>query len=259
MTFRHTLAVLATTAVLPLGATLAQATPLSSLVGGSTLTQGDVTFGGFFFDDRFGDDDTGAALDRQDPTFPGDRVVAASQVDVTTTSTDSSVTLKATVDPAIGISGGTDVVELIFDFILDFNVSVSSTSSREITGVTLGLGNLFATGNAFSEVIFDIVDFQVPEGNDLEIFEAPQLSQTSQTSDTVALAATRFLAFRGDIEGNTRADDATAGFSTFSLTFDLEGTAPPPPIDGVVPVPPALPLALSAFAGFALLRRARRG
>jgi hypothetical protein len=258
MTFRHTLAVMATAAPLVFGITGAQATPLSSLVSDGTLTEGDVVFGGFFFDDRFGDDETEGAPDRQDASLPGDRSVASSEVEITTSSTDSSVTLTARIAPAIGISGGTEAIERIFDFFLDFDVSVAAASSREITAVTLGLSDLFAQNDAFSEVVYDILDLDA--GNDLEIFEAHTLAPASQTSDSVALAATRFLAFEGQIRGNTFADNATATLSTFSLTFDLAGTSPPPPpLDGVIPVPPALPLAMTAFAGFALLRRARRG
>jgi hypothetical protein len=259
MTFRHTLAVLATTAVLPLGATLAQATPLSSLVGGSTLTEGDVTFSGFFFDDRFGDDVTGTEPDRQNATFPGDRSVDASEVTITTSSTASSVTLTATIDPGISIAEAADpdlFLENIFDFFLDFDVSIAAGSSRTITALRLGGGDLFATGAGLSEVIYDVLGFG--GGSDLEIFEAPGLTPFSQTTDAVGIPAVTALGLAGQIEGETLSG-ATAGLSTFSLTFDLEGTAPPPPIDGVVPVPPALPLALSAFAGFALLRRARRG
>jgi hypothetical protein len=253
MKFRHVLAVLATTAPLALGATFAQATPLSSLVAGGTLTEGDVVFGGFYFDDRFGDDETGGLPDSIETPLAGDRSVAASEVEITTSSTASSVTLTARIDPGVSITGGTALSPSIFEFLLDFDVSVSGTSSRTITGVTLGGGDLFATGSGVSEIIYDILGFGVT--NDLEIFEAPAFSPSSQTSASEALAATGFLAFAGQIEGDTRGSD-TAGLSTFSLTFDLAGTPPQP--DGVVPVPPALPLALSAFAGFALLRRARR-
>jgi hypothetical protein len=255
MTFRQILAVLATTAVMPLGATLAQATPLSTLVAGTTLIQGDVTFDGFFFDDRFGDDETSGLIDRTESPLAGDRSVDASQIEITTSSTASSVTLTATINPAISIAdeGGANLPH-IFDFFLDFSVSVSSTSSRVITGVTLGGGDLFATRSGVSEVIYDIVG--LGGLNDLEIFDAPSLSPSSQTSQSQVLADLGLVDFRGRIEGDTRAGD-TAGLSSYSLTFDLAGT--PPPLDGVVPVPPALPLALTAFAGFALLRRARRG
>jgi hypothetical protein len=253
MMYRQALAVLIATATTSLGATAVQATPLSSLLAGGTLVQGDVTFANFFFDDRFGDDGNPILSERSNTPFAGDRSVAASEVDITTSSTASSVTLTATIDPGISISGAFGDFPYIFDFFLDFNVSVSAASSRKITAVTLGSGDLFATGAGVSEVIYDILGFQA--GNDLEIFEAPGLAPSSKTSDTQSLASMSFLAFQGQIEGDTRAGD-TAGLSTFSLTFDLADAAPPP--DGVVPVPPALPLALTAFAGFALLRRARR-
>jgi hypothetical protein len=75
--------------------------------------------------------------------------------------------------------------------------------------------------------------------------------------DSLGIAATSFLGLEGRIEGDTTGA-STAGLSTFSLTFDLAGTPPQPQPDGVIPVPPALPLALTAFAGLAVLRRARR-
>lgn len=258
MKLRYTVAVLATTAMAPLGVSLAQAATLSDLVAGNTLTESDLVFDNFFFDDRFGVDATGTLPDNNETPFAGDRSVDASEVEITTSSTAGSVSLIAKIDPAISIADEESPgIDHLFEFFLDFNVSVIGGSSRQITAVTLGGGDLFATGTSVAEVIYDIVGFTTI-GNDLEIFESPSFSPFSQTSDTQNLTATSFLDLKGQIEGNTRAGDV-AGLSTFFLRFDLAGTPPPPPPppDGVVPVPPALPLFVTALAGLALWRRAR--
>jgi hypothetical protein len=255
MKLRHSLAVLAATAVIPFGAPFAQAATLSDLVAGGTLVEHDLVFDGFFFDDRFGDDETGGRTDTQDPSFPGDRSVDASEIEITTSRAGSTVSLTATIAPSIFIQDGSRVAPRLFEFLLEFNVSVAGASSREIAAVTLGGGDLFATGTGVSEAIFDIVGFG-PGLTDLEIFEAPGFG-LSQASDRETVPLTSLLQLAGTVEGDTNADGDTAGLSTFSFTFDLAGT-PPPPLDGVVPVPPALPLFLTAMAGLGLLRHVRR-
>jgi hypothetical protein len=227
------------------------AAALTDLVGGATLSEGDIIFSNFKFDDRFGTDVTGGLLDRQNAPFSGDRSVSASEIEVTTSSIANTVTLAATISPAISISDEfSPGFDHIFDFFLDFTVSVLSTSTREITGVTLGGGDLFATGEAVSEVIYDILGYG--GGNDLAIFEAPLLNPSSSTSDSESFAAMTSLLFEGQIEGNT-SSGATAGLSTFSLTFNLQGT--PPPDDQTVPTPATIALLSVGLAGLSFRRR----
>jgi hypothetical protein len=256
MLMRSFIAVAATSVVLPLSASMASAVTLDQLVLGTTLTQGDVTFSGFKFDDFFGDDETGGLDDRINNAFPGDRSVDASQIDISTSATSSTVSLTATINPAISIAGedATSGFPNIYDFFLDFTVSVSGSSVRTLDAVTLGGGDLFASGAGVSEVIFDIAG--IGGANDLEIFEAPGFNPASATSDTETLASVTSLNFLGQIEGDTKVG-ATAGISTFTITFDLGGTAPPPP--HVIPVPAGLPLLLTGLIGLGIARRARRG
>jgi hypothetical protein len=114
---------------------------------------------------------------------------------------------------------------------------------------TLGSGDLFATDESFSEVVY------APGGFDntthrLEIFEDPGAPSTpvSATQDTQAIAATNSILFEGFINGETF-DGMQAGLSTYSLIFDLSGTPPPP---NVVPLPASVLLLLAALGGWAL-------
>ena len=230
----------------------AQAATLSDLVSGGSLTEGDVVFDNFVFNDRFLEDFTGDP-DTETP-YPGDRPVAASEIEITTSSTAGTVSLTASIDPAISIAdAASPTLDHIFEFLLDFTVSVAAPSSRQIVGASLGGGDLSASGDAVSEVRYAPGGFAIA-GDRLEIFEAPGFTPSSATFDTQSFAATSSILFEGSIEGNT-GPGGTAGLSTFTLTFDLVGDPPGP---GVVPVPATLPLMLGALAGFGFLRR-RRG
>ena len=217
----------------------AHAATLSDLVGGATLTEGDVTFSGFAFTDNV-----------PSPAFAGDFVADPNGIEVTTSSTASTTTLSFSLDPGASISGFDTAsgLEHLFSFFVDFNVAVSGGSTRTLTDVTLGGGDLFATGDAFSEVIF--VDVINTPSVELEIFEDTRTG-SSQTSETAMLGGLSSLDLFGTVEGNTFVDGATAGLSTFSLTFDLAGTAPPP---SPIPLPAGLPLLLAGLGGLALLR-----
>ncbi|MEQ8900434.1 MAG: VPLPA-CTERM sorting domain-containing protein [Roseovarius sp.] len=217
----------------------AYAATLSDLVGGATLTEGDVTFSGFAFTDNV-----------RTPAFAGDFVADANGIEVTTSSTASTTTLSFNLDPGASISGFDTASSLghMFSFFVDFNVAVAGGSTRTLSDVTLGGGDLFATVDAFSEVIF--VDGINLPSVELEIFEDTLTG--SQTSDTEMLGGLSSLDLFGTVGGLTLGDGATAGLSAFSLTFDLAGTAPPP---SPVPLPAGLPLLLAGLGGLALLRR----
>jgi len=211
----------------------AHAATLSDLVGGATLTEGDVTFDGFAFTD-FNPNKIGP--------LTGDFVPDASEIEVTTSSTASTTTLSFALTP------GASVTEFaVFDFFVDFSVAVSGASSRTLTDVTLGGGDLIATEDAFSKIGF--ADAIISPSVELEIFEDTLTG--SQTSETAMLGGLSSLDLFGTVEGNTFVDGATAGLSTFSLTFDLAGTAPPP---SPIPLPAGLPLLLAGLGGLALLR-----
>ncbi|TCO70614.1 putative secreted protein [Rhodovulum euryhalinum] len=231
-------------ALSPVGA---HATTLSNLIAGSTLIQGDVTFDNFAFTDFF---------DSETP-FAGDRPVSASQIEITTAATASTVSLTATIAPGISIAGAPPGTNLdhIFEFFLDFTVSVAAPSTRQIIGASLGGGDLSASGDAVSEVVFAPGGFSIP-GDRLEIFEAPGFVPSSASSDSQSLTAASSYLFEGSIEGNTGVG-GMAGLSTFTLTFDLAGNAPPGPAP--VPIPASLPLLLGALAGLGLLHRRPRG
>ena len=163
---------------------------------------------------------------------------------MTTSSTSTTTTLSFAFDPSPFISGELTV----FDFLIDFSVAVTGGSSRTLTDVTLGGGDLFAEDDAFSDVNFaDAIDNPSVFVN---IFEATSGgSQTSMTDDLEGVTSLNLL---GRANGLTFTSIAEAGLSTFSLTFDLAGTAPPP---SPVPLPAGLPLLLAGLGGLALLRR----
>lgn len=217
----------------------AYAATLSDLVGGATLTEGDVTFSGFVFTDNV-----------PTPAFSGDFVADANGIEVTTSSTASTTTLSFNLDPGASISGvdTTSGLEHRFSFFVDFSVAVAGGSTRTLTDLTLGGGDLVAREDAFSNIGFaDAINTPSVE---LEIFEDTLTG--SQTSETAMLVSLSSLDLFGTVEGNTFVDGATAGLSTFSLTFDLAGTAPPP---SPIPLPAGLPLLLAGLGGLALLRR----
>ncbi|SHL58794.1 VPLPA-CTERM protein sorting domain-containing protein [Roseovarius marisflavi] len=215
------------------------AATLADLAAGASLVEGDVTFSGFVFTDN-------TPL----PAFPGDFILDPANLEVTASSTASTTTLSFSLDPGASIAGFDTSSGLphVFDFFVDFNVAVTGGSTRTLTDVTLGGGDLFATVDAFSEVVF--ADAINTPSIVLEIFEDAQ--PDSQTSDSAMLGGVSTLGLFGQVEGKTFVETATAGLSTFSLTFDLSGTAPPP---ATIPLPAGLPLLLAGLGSLALLRR----
>jgi hypothetical protein len=162
------------------------------------------------------------------------------------------VTLTATITPPISITGFDpgSMFEHIAEFELDFSVSVAPPSTRTLIGATLGDGDLFSTGDdAFAEI-----DFDDPTGmivSNLKIGEGG--GEPSVTSDMRTLPNLTTLALLGFVEVESDVTDS-AGFGTFSLTFELDGTPPP-----TIPTPAALPLMLGALGGLGLFARRRRG
>jgi hypothetical protein len=216
---------------------------LETLLGSVTLTQGDVTFSNFAFADNV-----------PTPALDGDFIPDPNLVDVTTSATASTTTLTFSFLPPVAISGVDPAgSEHIFDFFIDFDVSVSAASSRTLTGLTLGDGDLSASGtNAFAQVAFNDAS-PIPVNALVGIFEATEFG--SQVTDISTLPDLSSLSLFGRIEGETNASDSTAGLSTFALTFDLDGTPPVTPPATPVPLPASLPLILSGLGGLALLRR----
>ncbi|WP_177220427.1 VPLPA-CTERM sorting domain-containing protein [Poseidonocella sedimentorum] len=208
---------------------------LSSLLGGGSVTEGDVTFGTFAF------------LDLSDvASYPEDREVAPSEVLISTSATASSVTLTATFDPSITLVAD----GAFFKFFLDFVASVDAPSTRQISGVSLTGDIIHAGSDSGVEAVYALGGFGSIGGPEIEIFSAPGFG--TQISDGAALGTpVSALLMEGKSEGGI-GFDSSAHLSTYSLTFDLLGD---PPVTTVVPLPAGLPLLLAGLGGLALVRR----
>jgi hypothetical protein len=216
----------------------ASSASLASLLTGGTLTEADLVFDAFSFEDFT--DVVG---------FPNDDPANPDEIAVTTSSTSNTVSLKVESTPGLAITG-----ELaIFDFWLDFAASVAGTSTRSIIGVELGGGDLAATGTAVSEVIYDVKVGSSLLGQ-IEIFEAPNFSPASQTSDSLGIATLKALSLEGQIEGDTDSDTDMASLSTYTLTFVMDADLP-----NVIPLPASAFLLLGGLAGLGFAARRRLG
>lgn len=233
---KHYLAALAVISVVSATGAHAASATLDTLIPTGSLSEGDVTFSDFFFEDQA---DTGS--------FPDDTEVSSDMITVETGSASAdTVFLMFTVAPEISIADA----DGFFEFFVDFSVNV--TGSRTLESVLLHMGDLSATGDAFSEVEFDLGLIGGPQ---LALFEDP-LGTGSSTSDSDALASLTALDLFGLVGGRTKDIGDTAGLSTFKLTFTLDGSAPPPP-PPAVPLPAGLPLILAGLGSLALLKRVR--
>lgn len=215
------------------------AATLKSLVDGDILTEGDVQFKNFAFKD-FDEFKSGP--------FLGDFIPDPNEITVTTSATSSTTTLKFDFDPDVLVSSD----DAIFAFFIDFDVAVSGGSSRTLTGLTLGDGDLSATGDAFAEVLF----FDAETGGNLlaEIFDDTILGSEIEGNATFDPSLSSLSLF-GTIEGETNTNDSTAGLSTFSLTFDLDGTPPVNPPVTPIPLPASLPLIFAGLGSLVFLGR----
>jgi len=222
-------------------ATLATFTPaaafsasLSDLIAGATLSEGDVVFSGFFFEDFSKTD-----------VFPEDFEVDPASIEVTTSSTATTVTLDFAFDPAASVAPVAETS--IFEFFLDFTASVSG-SARELVGVTLSSTetDMVTAAGGSVDIEYSVGPFTTST-NKILIFDGGG----TQLSDSTTFAATTSSVFGGFIEGEAPVD-GSATLAGYALTFDLSGTAPPPE---VVPLPAGLPLMLAGLGALAWLRR----
>lgn len=208
----------------------------------SSITVGDLTFDSFSF------------TDSSDITNnPNETPVSASDINMTTSSTATTVTLTATVVPRLALAGP----DGFFGFLLDFVASVAGSSERTISQVLLDGGDLSASGEGFVEATHDVFDGATDLGN-LDIFEDPSASNAadqSQTSASLSSGAAKSLGVEGEVEGETSEGGDTAGLGTYSLTFTLAGD---PPVIPVVPLPAGLSLLLGGLAAFGVLKARRR-
>ncbi|MEI4234005.1 VPLPA-CTERM sorting domain-containing protein [Roseovarius sp. D22-M7] len=215
------------------------AATLTSLLAGDILTEGDVQFSNFTFED-FDEFKSGP--------FPRDFIPDPDEITVTTSATSSTTTLKLEFDPDVLVSSD----GAIFAFFIDFDVAISGGSSHTLTGLTLGAGDLSATGDAFAEVLF----FDAETGGNLvaEIFEDTIFGSEIEGNASFDPSLSSLSLF-GTIEGETNTSGSTAGLSTFALTFGLDGTPPVTPPVTPIPLPASLPLILAGLGSLVFLRR----
>jgi len=222
------------------GMAQAASATLPGLLSGGSLTEMDIVFDNFGFEDN-----------SDIATYPNDTEVNPAWITMSTASTSNSVTIMAEISPGLSISNP----DGFFEFLLDFNVT--STAGRSIVEVILGGGDLFATGFGLTEMEYDVEDGLTALG-DVEIFEDPSASQPadrSQTSDSLAGLGASALALFGQIEGEAEDPGDTAGLSTYSLTFVLDRDLTPVE---VVPVPASALLLLGGLSGFGLVAHRRK-
>lgn len=222
---------------------VAAASTLNALPAtGETVTVGDVVFSNFVL------------TDERSSVFPGDDMPTTDEIKVHTSSTSNSVTITFDFEPAVSVSGLSNGFETIFSFSLDFDATISGSSSRTFSTLELSTPSdgILTADDAFAEV-----DTRDAIGSTLPNFILLIGDDTSGevTSDDSNLAAgLTSLSLFNFIDGESKSASASATLNRFSLTLTLAGTPPGP--DGVVPLPAGLPLLASALAfGVIALRR----
>lgn len=199
------------------------AATLNSLAGGGTITVDDVTFSGFTFLDI-------ASIFGGVATDPGD-------IDVTGSSTATSVTLTYAFDPALALDG-----EEIFEFDSQFTATVAGASSRLINSISIGLADYSRSGDSFVEIGSN-TPFMLVYGD----------ATSEVLTDSGSVSPTSNVTFNFFSQGETFDAAARAGLSRFTITLGLDSGLPP-----AVPLPASLPLLLGGVGLMGLLSRRKR-
>jgi hypothetical protein len=202
----------------------APAVSLSSLTAGSSITVGDVVF------DSFAYEDVGGPF--------GDVAVSAADIDVTGSSTATTVSLLFSFDPiALG-------EEEVFEISGRFSTSVSG-SSRELTGVEITLQG--SVGGA----AFDFIEAGSNTLGDSATIDPGTAGPVSIDAVLTNLTTYDLL---WDLQGETDVG-SSATVNSLLVTFSLRDPNPPQPQPA--PVPAALPLLLAGLIGMHFIRRRR--
>jgi hypothetical protein len=244
---RHLIACCALYAALTFPTTgMASTATLEDLIAGATLTEQDLVFDAFAW----------AQSGVFDPAL-GDDTATPDEITLSTSANGNSVELEISIAPGLSISA----VNALFEIYVDFTVSVLGSSSRTITGIRLFNGDLVATDQSVSEVVYFVDDTALSNLGLVEIFEAPSFSPASQTSDTLGIGNLTSLVLEGVIEGDVNAS-GSASLSVFLLSFQMNGAYVPPvdpPPASVIPLPASALLLLGGIAGLGFVARRRRG
>jgi hypothetical protein len=224
-----------------LGAGPASSASLSDLVAGGALVVQDVTFDGFYFENRTGPGD--------EPFVP----VEAGDVEVVGFSGAGSVGVDVLFSPAIvgSIFDPTSGFGDLFEFFVDFSATIDPASGRTFTGVALEFLGYGVTAPGELEVVYDVDGAGFSK--EIEVFDFPPPFGV-QTADGAPISpALTALALEGVVEGEVTGPGGVVSLSGYRLRFDLAGD---PPV-GVIPLPGALPMLAAALGGLAVLRRRR--
>lgn len=213
-------------AVLLAAPAAASAASLSSLTAGGGLTVGDVTFSGFGFSD-LGGGFGGVAAD-------------AGAIDVTASSTATTVTLDYMLDPELML-GGFD----FYEFESGFSAAVDAGSSRRFTSLRIVLADARRVGDAFIEI-----------GSDSPNMLASLSTAGGPIDGIAALASLSSVDFDFFSQGESFESDSMASLGRFQITFGLNEAITP--IGATVPLPATLPLLLGGIGLFGFVSRRKR-
>lgn len=199
----------------------ALAVPLSTLTGGGSVTIADVTF------DTFSYTDVGAGF--------GDLAVPANTIDVTASSTATTVTLLFDFDPDLQVA-----FDDVFEINGGFSTSVTG-SSRELISVDLQL-QAAVTGNIGDFVFIELGSNTLADSATIDPANAGPQSFGS------ALANLSTYPLLWDMQGEAGDPGTSASVNAFQVTFELHD-----PVQTTVPESATLPLILSGLIGMGVL------